>query len=79
MASPPTRINYTHAFEKQLQKAPLKIKQGFLGRRQLFEENPHHPQLRNHALRGRYDGYRSINITGDWQAIYSEQEYPHGS
>lgn len=28
------------------------------------------PRLRSHALRGDYKDYRSINVTGDWRAIY---------
>lgn len=36
----------------------------------LFRKNPYHPQLRNHPLSGKYSGYRSININGDWRAVY---------
>ncbi len=38
----------------------------------LFLKNPLHDQLRNHALKGKWQGYRSINITGDWRAVYRE-------
>ena len=27
--------------------------------------------LNNHALTGKFQGRRSINITGDWRAIFS--------
>ena len=33
-------------------------------------ENPFHSLLNNHALSGKYSGYRSINIGGDLRAIY---------
>ncbi len=36
----------------------------------LFMANPSHPMLGNHALTGKYQGYRSINITGDYRAVY---------
>lgn len=36
----------------------------------MFVSNPKHPLLRDHALSGIYEGYRSINITGDWRALY---------
>jgi len=48
----------------------------------LCVQNPTNQLLNNHALTGKFQGYRSINITGDWRAIYSirinlnsEQEY----
>ncbi|MBI4050114.1 MAG: type II toxin-antitoxin system mRNA interferase toxin, RelE/StbE family [Candidatus Doudnabacteria bacterium] len=36
----------------------------------LFAHNPFHPILNNHALIGKYKNYRSINITGDYRALY---------
>jgi addiction module RelE/StbE family toxin len=36
----------------------------------LFIQSPFHPTLRNHALLGKYQGYRSINIPGDLRVIY---------
>lgn len=65
-------INYSKKFEKQLKKAPLEIKIAFRNRRELFIQDPFHPQLNNHQLTGKFKGSRSINITGDWRAIYSE-------
>ena len=66
------RINFSNSFDKQLKKAPLKIKIVFKKRLELFLKEPFHPQLRNHPLLGKLSNYRSINITGDWRAIYSE-------
>ena len=40
----------------------------------LFRKVPFHPLLNNHGLRGKYTGYRSINITGDYRAIYIERD-----
>ena len=42
----------------------------FKEQRDQFWIDPYHPTLNNHALRGKYTGYRSINITGDIRAIY---------
>lgn len=36
----------------------------------IFYRNPFDVQLRNHSLYGTWSGFRSINITGDWRAIY---------
>ena len=66
------RIDYSRKFIKQLKKAPLSIKIAFRDRLSFFLKNPFAPILNNHLLKGRYFNSRSINITGDWRAIYSE-------
>ena len=71
MSKTNVRIDYAKQFLKQLKKAPLAIKIQFKNRFILFIKDPFHPQLNNHALRGKFQGYRSINITGDWRAIYT--------
>ncbi len=63
-------IEYTVLFNKQLKKAPLDIKIAFKESRELFLDNPNHSNLRNHALREKYAGYRSIDVTGDWRALF---------
>ena len=69
-----SRIDYSKGFNKQLKKAPLSIKIALRQRLGLFIADQFHPQLNNHTLTGKYKGYRSINITGDWRAIYSEEK-----
>ena len=69
-----TRIDYSRKFNKNLIKAPLKIKIAFRNRREIFNQDPLNPQLNNHPLTGKYKGLRSINVTGDWRAIYSERD-----
>ncbi len=44
----------------------------------MFMRDPYHSLLNNHKLKGRYKGMRSINITADWRAVYSEKEQTHG-
>ncbi|MDO8686894.1 MAG: type II toxin-antitoxin system mRNA interferase toxin, RelE/StbE family [Candidatus Berkelbacteria bacterium] len=72
------RIDFSKRFEKQLKKAPFGIKIAFKKRFQLFIKDPLNRQLRNHPLKGILLGDRSINITGDWRAIYSEREEGNG-
>ncbi|MBI1754911.1 type II toxin-antitoxin system YafQ family toxin [Candidatus Azambacteria bacterium] len=48
----------------------MKIKEKFKEKRNLFIEDMFHPLLNNHPLTRKYDGYRSINITGDIRAIF---------
>lgn len=66
-------IKYSPKFRKQYAKSNEKIRSAFNSRLKLFIQNSHNPLLRNHALTGGYKGFRSINITGDWRAIYSER------
>lgn len=65
-------VRFSRAFTKQYDRADVRIKQAFDRKFELFLVNLYHPQLNNHALAGKYTGYRSINITGDWRALYSE-------
>lgn len=71
------RIDYSKGFEKALKKAPKKIQIAFGNRLRFFVENKFHAQLNNHALSGNLEGYRSINVTGDWCAVF--REFNHGS
>ncbi len=64
------KIVFHRRFEKKFIKLSRKIRNGFKERMNLFIENPFHPQLNNHALTGERRSQWSINITGDWRAIY---------
>ena len=66
------QISFSKTFEKQYKKAPYKTQQVFDKRFKIFIKNPFKPILKNHSLKGKFKGYRSINITGDWRAIYSQ-------
>lgn len=57
-------------FEQKYQKLRPNEKQKFKERRDIFQQNPLHPILKNHPLKGKYIGYRSINITGDLRVVY---------
>ncbi|MBI2019098.1 type II toxin-antitoxin system mRNA interferase toxin, RelE/StbE family [Candidatus Daviesbacteria bacterium] len=65
-------ISKTSAFKKKFQKLSQKIKEKFAERILLFEKDQFDSTLNNHALKGSYSGYRSINITGDIRAIYKK-------
>jgi addiction module RelE/StbE family toxin len=66
------RVRFSRQFSKQYDKVDFNIKSAFDKRLKLFIKSPYHPQLNNHSLKGKYSGYRSINITGDWRALYSQ-------
>jgi len=66
-------VRFSRKFTKQYRKANSKIRAAFDERLKLFLEDPHHILLNNHQLIGKLKNYRSINITGDWRAIYSSR------
>lgn len=78
MPAKPMAVRLSKPFQKQLQKADPIIRQSFKRNIRLFMDDPFHPRLHNHMLSGRYHGYRSINITSDWRAVYSTRVYVHG-
>jgi addiction module RelE/StbE family toxin len=47
-----------------------KSKKHFWARLNLFVEDSNHPSLRNHALKAKFAGLRSIDVTDDWRALY---------
>ncbi|MDO8657489.1 MAG: type II toxin-antitoxin system mRNA interferase toxin, RelE/StbE family [Candidatus Levybacteria bacterium] len=65
-------IDFHRDFTKDFKKLPSKIKKKFQERLTLFEKDEFHPILNNHLLRGSYQGYRSINVSGDIRAIYKK-------
>jgi len=66
------RVDYSKKFIKQFDKAPKKIRDQVTNRIELFSKHPTDPILHNHSLVGKFLGFKSINITGDWRAIYKE-------
>lgn len=63
-------IDFHKDFTKDFKKLPPKFKKKFQERLVLFEIDEFDPILNNHALKGKYQGYRSINLTGDIRAIF---------
>ena len=57
-------------FEKMASKLTPKVKQKMVERITLFSGDPLNSILRNHALHTPYQGSYSINITGDYRAVY---------
>lgn len=58
---------------KRLRKLPHKIEEKFYDRVDLFLVNKFDKQLNNHSVDNAYPGCRSINITGDYRALYRNQ------
>jgi YafQ family addiction module toxin component len=67
-------ISYSKNFMTQAKKLSPKVRQKLLERIEMFAENPLHPMLRNHQLKGKWKEYRSIDVTGDVRALYLQRE-----
>ena len=63
-------IGFDRTFEKKFAKLPNKVREQFKKRKDLFVQEPYHPLLYNHNLHEPYAGCRSINVTGDYRAIF---------
>ena len=63
-------IQYTPKFKKQYKKLPQKFQNQFDDRLRIFVADPTNPQLRIHQLKGKFTGYWSMNINGDFRALY---------
>lgn len=66
-------IETTKTFDKQYAKLNDKIKITFKNHVEIFKNNPFDRRLRNHALKGKYLGHRSIGISGDVRVLYTTQ------
>lgn len=61
-------------FEKKFTKASSLVQRRFKERRDLLIKNSSDPLLNLHQLSGDRLGQWSINITGDWRAIFIYQD-----
>lgn len=67
-------VSFHKNFKKLYKKLSPRTQTKFKNRLQLFLDDEYDPTLNNHALKGRYTGYRSINVTGDIRAIFKRIE-----
>jgi addiction module RelE/StbE family toxin len=70
-------VRYTHIFSnrefiRQYKRVNVRIKKFVDRKLQIFRKNPLEHGLNNHPLRDAWTGYRSIDITADYRAIYRE-------
>ena len=66
-------IHFHKDFIKNSMKLTLQQKNKLTERLKLFSQNELNPVLNNHSLRGKFQGHRSINITGDLRALYKKE------
>jgi len=66
------KVFYDPKFYEKLKKVDVRIRKSVKKQMLLFSKSPIDPSLRNHALQGEWQGYRSIDITNDVRAIYKK-------
>lgn len=66
-------VKYDPDFIERLKKVDVRIRKSFKKVIVVFITNPNDFQLNNHSLREEWKGYRSIDVTGNWRAIYIEK------
>jgi addiction module RelE/StbE family toxin len=68
-------VFFARRFRKSYNHLQPRLRKQCDERLRLFETEPFHDLLENHSLHGEYAGCRSINVTGDYRAIfYHESE-----
>lgn len=63
-------IYYHESFEKKFKKLPDTVKRKALKSEKLFRDNPFHPSLRLHKLKGKLDALWSISIDKAYRIIF---------
>lgn len=63
-------IVFSSQFKKRFEKIPAKVQNQFEKRIELFLENPNHPSLKVHPLKGNLLGFRAFSISGDYRVIF---------
>ncbi len=66
------KVFYDPAFYEKLRNVDVRIRKSVKEKILVFSKNPNDPYLNNHPLKRDYKGYRSINITADYRALYKE-------
>lgn len=64
------RIDYSHHFLKCVARVPVSVQVALEKRVALFAVDRRHPILNVHPLHGHWRGFFSMNVTGDWRALY---------
>jgi mRNA-degrading endonuclease YafQ of YafQ-DinJ toxin-antitoxin module len=66
------RVRLHKKFIKQLAKLPIKVEDAFYTRLEIFRVNKFDTILNNHSVDKVFPNSRSINITGDYRAIFED-------
>lgn len=68
------KIYYANSFRKDLRKLSKENKKHVVKALGFFASDPFTPTLKNHALKGKYRGVRSIAAGYDLRILYRERD-----
>lgn len=71
------RIDFHKNFDRRAAKLTKSQREQLKSRLVEFSVDQYSPKLNNHALKGKYAGYRSLNVTGDIRAIFIPHSDDH--
>ncbi len=66
------KVEFHESFTKRFVRLSPKVQESFYTRLDLFRQDKFFSLLRNHAVHGKYEGLRSINVTGDYRALFED-------
>lgn len=64
------RANVSLRFKRTFSKLPVKVQERVVIKITLFEENPRHPSLRVHKLKGKLSPYRSFSVGKRYRVVF---------
>ncbi len=67
-------IHYNEDFEKQFLSLTKSIQKKACKGESLFRENPFHPSLRLHKLKGKLDGLWSLSVDRKYRIIFKPMD-----
>lgn len=66
------KVRFSPDFYRQYKKVDVRIRKSVDEKVEIFLKDPYNLELDNHPLKREWEGYRSIDITGDYRAIYKK-------
>ncbi len=65
-------VRYKKRFQKHFRKLSPKVKDKFYQQLEIFLASPLDQRLHNHTVDTAFPGCRSLDVTGDYRAIFRE-------
>lgn len=67
-------VELSPEFRKKYRRADVRIRHRVDTCLRIFKNNPNDLELDNHELKREWEGYRSIDITADYRAVFKETQ-----
>jgi len=66
-------VKFHKNFKKKFNKLPVKVQEQFYERLELFFQNKFDKLLNNHSVDKAFQNCNSINVSGDYRAIFEDK------